>query len=331
MKVLSIDNKILVANGSFIAGPDLDLQDKTIIPSAEDQTIIADEEYYGLNNVIVEGDENLISENIAEGKDIFGVVGSFKGGEDVSAELTEQDELIEQISLVLEGKAAGGTETEETIAVIKVTYPEGSVCTCSKDDKVLTLNDTDGQGFFLIPELGVWTVTATKGISSKSLDINIVSENQFEDITLSYQLILFDGEDKTSITGGWDYDGRDTEPIVTNRLGLDIEDDGSSAWVDEYWVLATVNKIDLSSYTKLCANITGLSIDGDEDEAVLCVVDSIAWNSQPTASQQINGTGTVELDISNISNGHVGLRLTIISNAYAQWIGSVYANKIWLE
>lgn len=56
------------------------LQSKTIIPTASEQTVTADSGYDGLNKVTVNGDENLVSENIAEGVSIFGVEGSHSGG-----------------------------------------------------------------------------------------------------------------------------------------------------------------------------------------------------------------------------------------------------------
>ena len=56
------------------------LQNKTITPAATTQIIGADEGYDGLNKVVINGDENLISANIAEGVSIFGIEGSHSGG-----------------------------------------------------------------------------------------------------------------------------------------------------------------------------------------------------------------------------------------------------------
>lgn len=55
-------------------------QEKTVIPTAEQQIVTPDEEYTGLSKVTVEAiqDENLISENIRNGVDILGVVGNLK-------------------------------------------------------------------------------------------------------------------------------------------------------------------------------------------------------------------------------------------------------------
>jgi hypothetical protein len=66
-----------------------DLQDKTITPTAEDQTISADTGYDGLNAVTVAGDADLISANIKRGVEIFGVKGSYSGsGGSVSTKTT---------------------------------------------------------------------------------------------------------------------------------------------------------------------------------------------------------------------------------------------------
>ena len=56
-------------------------QEKTVIPTAEQQIITPDKEYTGLSKVTVEAiqDENLISENIKNGVDILGVTGNFIG------------------------------------------------------------------------------------------------------------------------------------------------------------------------------------------------------------------------------------------------------------
>ena len=66
-----------------------------------------------------------------------------------------------------------GGGTSKAFAVIGVTYPAGSTCTCTDGTKTLTLKDTGGQGFFLIPYAAVWTVTASDGTNTKSQSVEI--------------------------------------------------------------------------------------------------------------------------------------------------------------
>lgn len=55
-------------------------QEKTVIPSVNEQVITPDSGYNGLSKVTVTGDENLKSENIVSGVNIFGVDGTYETG-----------------------------------------------------------------------------------------------------------------------------------------------------------------------------------------------------------------------------------------------------------
>ncbi len=60
------------------AGVGIALQEKSVIPTTEEQSVVADVEYDGLSKVTVAGDENLVAENIKKDVEIFGVVGTAK-------------------------------------------------------------------------------------------------------------------------------------------------------------------------------------------------------------------------------------------------------------
>lgn len=79
----------------------------------------------------------------------------------------------------------------KAFALIGVTYPAGSTCTCTGGAKTLKLKDTSGQGIFIIPYAATWTVTATNGTNTKSQTVEITAEGQSFSVTLSYELVLF--------------------------------------------------------------------------------------------------------------------------------------------
>ena len=98
-------------------------------------------------------------------------------------------------------RRGGGTP----YAAIGVTYPSGSVCTCTNGTLTLTAKDTTGKAIFVIPSAGTWTVKAVSGSKSTSKTVSITAEGQVEIVTLMFETILFDGGDNIGVTGGWTY------------------------------------------------------------------------------------------------------------------------------
>lgn len=89
-------------------------------------------------------------------------------------------------------RRGGGTP----YAAIGVTYPSGSVCTCSNGSVTLTAKDTSGKAMFIIPTKGTWTVKAVKGSQSASKAVSITTEDQIETVTLAYDYTIYSGADK---------------------------------------------------------------------------------------------------------------------------------------
>lgn len=81
---------------------------KTITPTTSNQTAVASG-IYTTGAITVKGDSNLKAENIASGVSIFGVTGTHSGSENLDTELTEQENLISQLSSILDSKASGGS------------------------------------------------------------------------------------------------------------------------------------------------------------------------------------------------------------------------------
>ena len=72
-KLTELKNK---ANNLPDQNPPAQLQEKTVTPTKEGLSVAPDSGFDGLSKVTVNGDNNLVSENIKDGVSIFGVLGS---------------------------------------------------------------------------------------------------------------------------------------------------------------------------------------------------------------------------------------------------------------
>ena len=92
--------------------------------------------------------------------------------------------------------------TGELRSVIAVTYPEGSVCTCSNGTKTLRARDTSGKALFNVT-VGEWTVSCTYGSLTSSKTVSITEEGQGVSVDISECWLYNSGVDNEAITGGW--------------------------------------------------------------------------------------------------------------------------------
>ena len=76
-KLTELKNK---ANNLPDQNPPAQLQEKTVTPTKEGLSVVPDSGFDGMSKVTVNGDANLVSENIKEGVSIFGVEGNLKSG-----------------------------------------------------------------------------------------------------------------------------------------------------------------------------------------------------------------------------------------------------------
>ena len=132
----------------------------------------------------------------------------------------------------------------KAFAVIGVTYPAGSTCTCTDGSKTLKLKDTSGQGFFLIPYAAAWTVTATDGTNSKSESVEITSEGQSESVALSYEVFLFNNGAVVPFSSE-----AQSEATVSIGKTISFGSGSGSSLYQRGAVAYTKSKIDLTEYT----------------------------------------------------------------------------------
>lgn len=85
----------------------------------------------------------------------------------------------------------GGQAT--AYAVIGVTFPSGSTCTCVKNSVSLKANGSGTNVYFNVPEAGDWVVTITDGGKTKSQTVTISTAGQVEKLSMAYGLVLISG------------------------------------------------------------------------------------------------------------------------------------------
>lgn len=208
-------------------------------------------------------------------------------------------------------------------AVIAVTYPEGSVCTCSNGLKTLRAKDAGGSFIFAIPEAGTWTVTCTDGTNTKSESVEITTEGQSVSVELSYGLWLYkDGDTCDSVTGGWtsfteSSDNRvnfNSENIYTYGTYVKTKH-GAAAYAYPN------RKIDLSKYASLRAKVSGVSYNS-ACQCGIMVNDSLA--------NVTNGVVSSHDELADFtaaaaaSNGEISIDISTLKGEYYVLIGVTY-------
>ena len=195
----------------------------------------------------------------------------------------------------------GGSGGGKAFAVIGVTYPAGSVCTCTDGSKTLTLKDTGGQGFFLIPYAAAWTVTATDGTNTKAQSVEITSEGQSESVTLNYSVEIFNGGAIVPFTTQ-DASSAMVEigtEIVFSKVSSNPYNRGALAY--------TTNKVDLSDYNTIVFEGTFTQVvNSNGDKSRVGIMETAAQTQNNWVASTIldttNNSWTV--DISSISGSY---------------------------
>ena len=107
---------------------------------------------------------------------------AFDAIEDKGVTVPQGSTIDDMADLIAQISGGGGS----AYAVISVTYPSGSTCTCTKGSTVLTAEGTSGLYNFLVPEAGSWTVSCTNGTDSDSKTASITAQYENVDVELVY-------------------------------------------------------------------------------------------------------------------------------------------------
>lgn len=225
-------------------------------------------------------------------------------------------------------RRGGGTP----YAAIGVTYPSGSVCTCTNGTLTLTAKGTGGKAIFVIPSAGTWTVTAVSGSKSTSKTVSITAEGQVETVTLMYELVLFNN----GVVSGykWDSSNFDSgygDAKVSNGLiylyGYTWDNNISlqSGWGE----IGISSAIGLSNYSALKVRLK--KIDSAEGTAKIQVGTTALGDNTATKKVTLTAGTTTSLDISSITGSkYISLYAQSNTSTYGNMI-KAYFDKVWLE
>ncbi len=202
----------------------------------------------------------------------------------------------------------GGAGGSAELPAIYVTYPEGSVCTCSNGTKTYTAKDTSGYWLFAGLDIATWIVTATDGTETASETVEITSEGQNVSVVLSYVFYLYNnGNQYTGITGGWKEHDQTSgnATIVTDDSITFMSTSGRTGAI-------TSNAVDLTGYSNLKATFEVTVANNKSSSNLLAVIGCSTVNSGTLVNMTtkaeviVREVGIVEvlLDISNV-NGNV--------------------------
>lgn len=213
-----------------------------------------------------------------------------------------------------------GGSGNKVFAVIGVTYPAGSICTCSNGSKTLTTKDTSGKAMFIIPSAGTWTVTAVSGNKSKSKAVSITAEGQVETVVLTYELYLFSGSETWTLKQRIENYGAVTTSNNTLTLTGNMAYGGSAPL---YACSAFYpSKVAKGEYSTLKVTISSVT---EPTNVYLIVQDDTTANQSGQnyiAYVSITEAGTFTLPYPDGSH-YVGLSVGGTSK--------VVASKVWLE
>lgn len=196
-----------------------------------------------------------------------------------------------------------GTGSGKLFALIAVTFPKGSECTCTDGTKTFKAKSTEGKWLFSIPYEGKWTVTAKDGDELATKEVDITAEGQSVSVSLEYKdYVIHDGV----LAEGYQINtSTATYEIVDGALVF--KSTKASSGNGNIIIDANGQAIDLSKRSSLKFDTAATSPRSG-------TLDYVRWGVSGASSVQKNlGVANpvprqiVPIDISNVSNGSINM------------------------
>lgn len=216
--------------------------------------------------------------------------------------------------------AGGGGKLQ---SIIGVTYPAGSVCTCSNGAKTLTAKDTSGTALFNVP-VGEWTVNCTDGSETASETVSITAYGKFVSVSLDYMFYIFksgsglqNGFTTNILVGCTDYSDSDKEKMSLTGAQTNVMSFSPSVDLAKYSTIYFDIKNQVSSnYRAYCGTTNRPDWYSGEDAR-----SSFPGGKYVAATANSTARETLSLDISSVTNElsiliHVPLNGCYVYNIY---------------
>lgn len=195
-------------------------------------------------------------------------------------------------------------------ATIHVTYPAGFICTATDGVTTLTAPDTRGTWDCVVPNAGTWTVTSAK--NGWAEEVAISENGQEESVDVSKYWLYKAGKEYPDRTGGWSGEAsKDSDGNIVFGASANTR-------------FATVNKIDITPYTKLCANVLTSSANSSNSNTLIVTTTRNNYSTGPLDDLAFKTSGIVTLDVSNDNSKYY-------VEMYAYNYATMTVNEIWLE
>ena len=205
------------------------------------------------------------------------------------------------------GRTNAIASQDKLFAVIAVTYPVGSILTCTDGKKTLRAKTTSGLWLFSIPYAAMWTVTAIDGTKTTSKSVEITTESQSVSVMLSYEIWLYNnGDECVAETGGWAAKAiavSSSYPALAPRVTkagstveLSLTSDMTQEWKSGIYV--SQKKIDLTCYSTLEFMGRGERTDEYCGNYLIVLPTLSDWASNPQVELNDGTIGRKTLDVS---------------------------------
>ena len=218
------------------------------------------------------------------------------------------------------GRVNIGSGGGKLFAIIAVTYPAGSTCTCTNGTKTLKAKGTSGTAIFNVPSTGTWTVTATNGDKTASKSVSITAEGQTVVVNIAELELYKNGAKGVTLTEGF-YNQVGSGSISWETADVLFKNDGGVSTLCAAYLYTPL--IDLSSYDTLTCTLASGTTDSNSSFVVGVSSDATpTMNSDGSISSSLGSTSvkaftntSITLDISSIKQSAsviVGLRSYIM-------------------